>query len=128
MNRPPTARTRRSRRLARGCVSFAPFVPLLATQLPAQAQSAGPASLQGVDPALAPYVKPAPIEPLTAEERLPVIDLSELPGLWPKDVVEAVPGKLDPVSPSDAVKGAKLLTSKDPALRHTGPRRFAIDP
>jgi hypothetical protein len=83
--------------------------------LPARAQSADPALVAGVDPANDPYAKPAPLDPPTPEERLPVIDLSELPGLWPEDVVPASPGKTDPDSPADAVEAAQLLPAKGDA-------------
>jgi hypothetical protein len=68
-----------------------------------------------VDPANEPYEKPAVPEPPTTEERLPVIDLSELPGLWPADVVEAYPGIRDPVSPDEAIEGASPLPTRGDA-------------
>lgn len=91
------------------------IVATLASPLPARAQGSGTADTGGVDPASEPYTKPDTADPPTAEERLPVIDLSELPGLWPEDVVEAFPGQRDPVSPSDAIEGATRLAAKGDA-------------
>ncbi|MGH2679754.1 MAG: DUF7594 domain-containing protein [Actinomycetota bacterium] len=85
-----------------------------ATPAPARAQSSLQGS-RGVDPADEPYAKLAPVDPPTPEERLPVVDLSELPGLWPEDVVESYPGKVDPLSPEDAIEGAELLATEGDA-------------
>ncbi len=66
-------------------------------------------SVEAVDPANEPYPLPDPPPPLTDEQRLPVLDLSDIEGLWPEDIVEIVPGKTDPVSPTDAVAGEEPL-------------------
>jgi hypothetical protein len=87
----------------------------LISPLPVQAQDSDPSVAAGVDPANEPYAKPAPPDPPTLEERLPVVDLSELPGLWPEDIVEVFPGKADPISPSDAIEGATPLPAKGDA-------------
>jgi RHS repeat-associated protein len=116
-DRSPSGSKNRPRRhpklLTRGCVSFLFLLPVLAIPLPARAQSADSGSVSGADPVA--HTKPAPIEPPTAEQRLPVVDLSDLPGLWPEDVVEAFPGKIDPLSPGDATEGAELLPTKGDA-------------
>jgi hypothetical protein len=87
----------------------------LISPLPVQAQDTDPSVASGVDPANAPFARPEPVDPPTAEERLPVIDLSELPGLWPEDVVEAYPAQRDPDSPSDAIEGATPLPAEGDA-------------
>jgi RHS repeat-associated protein len=87
----------------------------LLSPLPGRAQDNGAPEDEGVDPANEPYAKPAPFDPPTAKERLPVIDLSELPGLWPEDVVEAFPAKRDPMSPGEATEGTELLPKEGDA-------------
>jgi len=78
------------------------------TPLPAIGAVAPPPG-EDVDPANAPFEKPAPPAPPTDEERLPVIDLSDLGGLWPEDVVPALPGARDPASPASALAGSEPL-------------------
>jgi len=65
-----------------------------------------------VDPASEPYELPAVTLPLSEEQSLPLIDLSELEGIWPQDIVEVIPGKTDATSPTDAVAGAEALPAE----------------
>jgi RHS repeat-associated protein len=113
-----------NRHFDRAFISFLLLGSLLVSPSPARAQSADPGSTDSVDPASALYAKPDPVDPPTAEERLPVIDLSELPGIWPEDAEATIPGKTDPISPEDALEGTTLLPAEGDATTDvygTGP-------
>src|SRR4029079_11553411 len=85
-------RTRKRARLS-GAICVVAIAATLLPAIPAQAgQSSPPGEIKGVDLANAPYQLPAPPPVLTDEQRQPPVDLSGLDGLWPADVVPAIPG------------------------------------
>lgn len=71
---------------------------------PALAQES--AEIAEVSPADDPFELPPPPAPVTDEQRLPVLDLDDLEGLWPQDAVTSIGGEKDPTSPTDAIDEA----------------------
>jgi len=76
--------------------------------IPAHAsQTAAPAPIASVDPASLSYASPPGPVALTDAQHQPVVDLSELEGLWPSDAVQVLPFDTSgAVSPRDAIDGA----------------------
>jgi hypothetical protein len=105
-----------ARRLGTALLGLSFVATTLAT-VPAAAAGldVGIGEVASVDPLHDAYELPAPTEPPTAEQRLPVLDLSDLEGLWPHDVEEIAPALLDPESPDDALDGMKLLPTEGAA-------------
>ena len=88
----------------------------LLSQIPTLTLLAAPADgVASVDPASATVAVPAPVPPPTQEQRLPVMDLSDVEGIWPADVTEVVPGAVDPGSPDQALADATPLPSEGAA-------------
>ncbi|MDH4365588.1 MAG: DNRLRE domain-containing protein, partial [Acidimicrobiia bacterium] len=89
----------------------------LVVAIPAAAAGLGGeiAEVESVDPASDPYRLPASTDTPTGEQRLPVLDLSDIEGLWPADAVEMPPAPLDPESPEEALAGTKLLPDEGTA-------------
>jgi len=109
-------RRRRARvfRHVRRSLSFALVLLAITAVLPAVPALAGVLSplsdtVSSADPAHASYQKASTPPPLTDAQRLPVVDLSGLPGIWPNDVVAAYPGDIAPTSPAAAVAGDRPL-------------------
>lgn len=67
---------------------------------------------QAVDLADAPLTLAPPPPLLTEEQRRPVLDFSDIEGLWPEDIVEVTPGPVQVTSPQDAIAGATALPAE----------------
>ena len=71
--------------------------------------------IESVDPASDPIATPDPVPPPTDEQRQPVLDFSDLEGLWPQDVEIVTPGEVDPATPDEALADAALLETEGTA-------------
>jgi hypothetical protein len=66
------------------------------------------------DPSEAPIAEEEPLtfapapEPLSLKERIPVLAVDDLEGVWPDEAPQVVPGEKDPVSPTDVVDELSL--------------------
>ncbi len=83
-----------------------PFLALLTLTTvfsPIPAAAAGqldppPDATVAVDPASQPYDLPPQTQPLSDESSLPLIDLSELQGIWPEDIPQRPRAVVEPGS------------------------------
>ncbi len=76
------------------------------------ALAAPPDPVRSVDPASQALDFPDPVPPPTDEQRQPVLDFSDLTGLWPEDIVEVAPGDTDPATPDQALEGTSPLLTQ----------------
>ena len=74
--------------------------------------AAPPDLVRSVDPASQALDFPDPVPPPTDEQRQPVLDFSDLTGLWPEDIVEVAPGDTDPATPDQALEGTSPLLTQ----------------
>ncbi|MEX0651346.1 MAG: hypothetical protein WD186_04895, partial [Actinomycetota bacterium] len=91
-------------------VSSLASIPALAAGLDVEI-----AEIEAVDPASEPFELPPPTDPPTDEQRMPVLDLSDIEGIWPDEVVEVAPAPIDVASLEEALEGAKLLPEEGAA-------------
>jgi hypothetical protein len=111
----------RHRSFARGAISAAFAFAIIAQGLTAPPENqraeaqALPDGVRSVDPASRPFELPDPVPPPTDEDRRPVLDLSDLEGIWPEDVVEVVPGVRNPGSPDEALAGTDAILDRGAA-------------
>ncbi len=68
--------------------------------------------VKSVDPASRPFEVPPATEAPTDEQRMPVLDLADLEGIWPDEAVEVAPAPIDPETPEQALEGTKLVPSE----------------
>jgi hypothetical protein len=90
-------------------VSFSMLlVAFLLTGAPVASGLVGPGDVPEVDPSAVTLDGLTADGTPTEEERLPLIDIRDIPGIWPDDVVPSYPAPREPSTPQDGIADAKL--------------------